>query len=172
MKRLIAAVLLAVFAAVGFAQPAFAHNTLTSSNPKDGSSIAAAPDTVTLTFNDDVQPGEGNQIVVSGPGDTRWTSGSAQVDVDGTKAGISLPPLGPAGEYTIAYRILSADGHVVKDVLSFTLTEDGDGKPLSTGADDGGEDSGGLPLWVWIVGAVVLLGAGLVFALRLGREQE
>lgn len=172
MKRLIAAVLLAVFAAVGLAQPAFAHNTLTSSNPKDGSSIAVAPDAVTLTFNDDVQPGEGNQIVVGGPDGTRWTSGSEPVDVDGTKASTALPPLGPAGKYTVAYRILSADGHVVKDVISFTLTEDGGGQPLSTGAAEGGEDPGGLPLWVWIVGAVVLLGAGLVFALRLGREQE
>ncbi|MDI5980810.1 copper resistance protein CopC, partial [Amycolatopsis magusensis] len=31
-------------------------------------------------------------------------------------------------------------------------------------------DSGGVPLWVWIAGAVVLLALGLVFALRAGKE--
>lgn len=170
MKRLFALVLLALVAAVGLAQPAFAHNTLIDSNPKDGAQVEAAPDTVTLKFNDDVQPGEGNQIVVNGPGGTRWTSAAAKVDVDGTTASAKLPALGPAGKYTVAYRILSADGHVVKNVISFTLTKDGGGQSLSAAAED--EESGGLPPWVWIGGAVLLLGAGLVFALRLGREQE
>lgn len=170
MKRLLTAALLALVAAVGLAQPAFAHNTLIDSNPKENSRIDVAPDAVTLTFNDDVQPGEGNQVVVSGPGGTRWTSPTAKVDVDGQTARAALPALGPAGKYTVAYRILSADGHVVKNAISFTLTQDGGGESLSASPED--EDSGGLPLWVWIGGAVLLLGAGLAFALRLGREQE
>lgn len=170
MKRLLAVVLLALVAAVGLAQPAFAHNTLVDSNPKKDSRIEVAPDAVTLKFNDDVQPGEGNQIVVSGPGGTRWTSPTAKVDIDGPTARTELPALGAAGKYTVAYRILSADGHVVKNAISFTLTKDAGGQSLSPAAEE--EESGGLPLWVWIGGAVLLLGAGLVFALRLGREQE
>lgn len=184
MRRLLTVALLTVFAVLGLAQPAFAHNTLISSNPADKASVDEAPEAVTLTFNDTVQPGPGNQIVVSGPGGTTWTEADAEVEVDGTKASVELPPLGPAGKYTIGYRILSADGHVVQDQLSFTLTKPGAGvaapsSEASTPDDQAkqpadqpaGEDSGGLPLWVWIVGAVVLLGAGLVFALRLGKDQ-
>lgn len=184
MRRLLAVALLTVFAVLGLAQPAFAHNTLTSSNPADKASIDEAPDAVTLTFNDVVQQGPGNQIVVTGPGGTTWTEADGQVEVDGTKASVDLPPLGPAGKYTIGYRILSADGHVVQNQLSFTLTKPGAGAAAPSSeastpdnqaqqpADQtAGEDSGGLPLWVWIAGAVVLLGAGLVFALRLGKDQ-
>lgn len=170
MRRAVAVALVTAFALLGLAQPAFAHNTLTSSDPEDGSSIDAGPSRVTLTFNDDVQPGEGNQIAVVGPGNTLWTKDGG-VEVDGRTASIPLAPLGPAGEYTLNYRILSADGHVVRDQLKFTLTKAGDGRPVGKLAEteDGGD---GVPLWVWIAGAGVLLAAGLVLALRMGKEPE
>jgi hypothetical protein len=77
--------------------------------------------------------------------------------------------LGPAGVYTIAYRIISADGHPVSGTLTFTLTTAGDGTPAAPPADSAaGDDSGGVPIWVWIGGAVVVLGIGLFFALRIG----
>ncbi|MGH3431895.1 MAG: copper resistance CopC family protein [Thermocrispum sp.] len=186
MRRSVAFVVMTVLAAVGLAelaQPAFAHNTLTSSNPAKNAKVDQAPEQVTLTFNADVQSGPGNQIVVSGPDGKQYTEPSAEVAVDGTSARVDVPSLGPAGKYTIGYRILSADGHVVQNQLSFTLTTadaaaaPGSSEPggqTSGGPAASGEpaDDGGLPLWVWIAGAAVLLGAGLVFALRLGRELD
>jgi hypothetical protein len=59
-----------------------------------------------------------------------------------------------------------------------SLTKAGNGTPAPASADnagdgsaDGGSDSGGLPIWVWLAGAVVLLGAGLFVALRIGGKQ-
>lgn len=168
MTRTLIVALVSVFALLGLAQPAFAHNTLTTSDPKDGSSIAAGPEQITLTFDQAVQAGEGNQVVIGGPGKTRWADGAVEVEDNVVRT--ELPPLGPKGEYTIGYRVLSADGHVVNGVVSFTLTEPGDGKPLAGSTGTATDD--GLPLWVWIGGAVVLLAVGLVLALRMGREQE
>jgi hypothetical protein len=89
-----------------------------------------------------------------------------------------LRPLGPAGVYTIGYRVLSADGHPVIGEVTFTLTKAGTGTPASvsaakatgSGQSSAAGDSGGVPIWVWIAGAVVLLGIGLTVALRTGKE--
>ncbi|WP_253865541.1 copper resistance CopC family protein [Prauserella halophila] len=169
------------------ATPAAAHNQLIESDPADGASLDEAPEQVTLTFNQPVQQGAGedvNQIAVTGPDGGRWTAGDVQVD--GTTVTAPLHPLGPAGEYVIGFRVLSADGHPVSEELRFTLTGPGPGddtppgaesaKPSAPAADDarsgGDDDSGGIPVWVWIVAAVVLLGAGVTVALRTGSDRS
>lgn len=191
LATIAAAILLTL---LGPAQAALAHNTLTSSTPAKNSQIAQAPKTVTLTFNAQVQNSPGNQIVVTGPGGTRYTTSDDEVRADGSSAKIDLASLGKKGKYTIGYRVLSADGHVIQNQFSFTLTQDDSSvAPTSTPAEpsasnntgqtaeqtapepqataaDQPETDDGLPLWVWIAGALVLLGAGLVFALRLGRD--
>ncbi len=106
---------------------------------------------------------------------------------------VPVRPLGPAGEYTVGYRVLSTDSHPVQGAVRFTLTApgpgtaaapapSGDGAPEAVAAPDGpastgpssdssdGSDSGGTPVWPWIAGAVLLLGAGVAAALRLGRS--
>ena len=75
--------------------------------------------------------------------------------------------------------MVSADGHPVSGKTSFTLTTAGPGSPdaqvpAATAAPNAvpsaaPPDAGGAPVWPWIVGAVVLVGAGVVLALRLGR---
>ena len=76
--------------------------------------------------------------------------------------------LGAAGDYTIAYRVTSADGHPVSGTVPFTLTEAGSGTPASTVAATA--DDGGIPVWPFVVGAVVVLGGGLAMVLRGGRR--
>lgn len=172
------ATLVAVLALLGAAPQALAHNTLTGSDPKEGTKVDVAPDTVTLMFDQEVQSGDVNQIVVNGPDGGQWARG--QVEVDGTEVSRSLGELGPAGEYTIGYRILSADGHPVTGEIPFTLTTAGNGTPAETPSvqqdaqgdtPDSEEPGAVIPTWVWIVSAVLLLGVGVWLALRQGREQ-
>jgi len=74
-------------------------------------------------------------------------------------------PLGPAGSYTIAYRIVSADGHPVEGSVSFTLTAAGTGSPNpDTPADQGTSDS--IPAWVWILAAAIVLVVVVLLGLR------
>lgn len=172
MRRAVVVVVVAMLALAGLATPAFAHNQLISSNPADQATVESSPSTIELTFDQPVQRGEGlNTIAVTGPEGTNWSVGTP--DVASNVVSATVDPLGPAGEYQIGYRVLSADGHPVSGDLTFTLTTAGQGTPAPASSDDGGTasgpaDEGGLPIWVWILGAVVLLGAGLTVAMRIG----
>ncbi|HEX8868995.1 MAG TPA: copper resistance protein CopC, partial [Lentzea sp.] len=59
MKRALVAFLFAGAAVLATAAPAAAHNALISSDPKDKTSLEVGPSTVTLTFDQDVQGGQG-----------------------------------------------------------------------------------------------------------------
>jgi len=171
MRRLTVVVVTALLAMVGLAGTALAHNVLVDSNPKAGSSVDAGPPTVTLTFDQPVQEGEQfNSIVVIGPNGDHWEGG--KTTVDGRTVSVPLRPLGPAGKYQIGYQILSNDGHPVRAQVAFTLTKAGNGTP-TPGTNTVSQDSGGgLPIWVWIAGAVVLLGVGVTLALRSGNPKK
>ncbi|HWC80241.1 MAG TPA: copper resistance CopC family protein [Pseudonocardiaceae bacterium] len=176
MRRLLIGCALAGAAVFGLATPAFAHNVLVGSNPADGARLATGPTSVELDFNAPVQNGP-NVITVIGPGGGHWEQ-TQNATVDGDTVATSVAPLGPAGVYTVGYRIISADGHPVQGEVTFTLTKAGNGKAVAGGtaagpaASGGGSGSGGLPVWVWIVGVLVLLGIGVVVVLRMGRRTE
>ena len=120
LSRLLVLVLLTLAAGVGLAGPAAAHNVLTSSDPTDGSTLQTAPTTVRLTFDQPVQNFE-PIVTVIGPDGQRYESGTPQVDSTVVTAGVGALPV--AGAYTIAYRIVSADGHPVQGEIKFELAE-------------------------------------------------
>lgn len=172
-RAVLATLVLAAIAMVTTATPASAHNVLISTDPAKNASLETGPARITLTFDAPVQGGDINQVAVTGPGGTRWAEGS--VTITGNVVTAPVRPLGPAGVYTVGFRILSADGHPVEDQYTFTLTKAGNGTPATASAATGTSPSGGssgVPVWVWIVGAVVLLVIGLTLALRMGRERS
>ncbi|MDT7701315.1 MAG: copper resistance protein [Pseudonocardiales bacterium] len=174
--------LVATLALLLGASPAFAHAEFESSDPADGASLATGPSTISVTFSDTMQQGF-NELTVIGPdGTTHYENGEVLADGDTVSVGVN--PLGPAGRYQIGYRVLSDDGHPVSGSVAFTLTAPGpaaaqlassaaaapapaDAAPAPVAQQDTG--SGGSPVWPWIVGAVVLVAAGVFVAMRLGR---
>lgn len=94
-----------------------AHNSLQSTDPADGSSVATPPTHVTLTFD---QPAQalGTEIVVLGPDGSTVSTGTAEL-VDSTVAQALVADL-PAGAYTVQWRVTSADGHPLSGELTFT----------------------------------------------------
>jgi hypothetical protein len=176
IKRVGGAVVVALIALLWSATPAAAHNTLIGSTPTNGAQVDSGPDKVELTFDQPVQFGQGlNTVAVLGPNNDHWEAGSPQVASNVVTAAVR--PLGPAGIYKIGYRVLSADGHPVNGEVAFTLTKAGTGTPgpaIQPGeaTPASGDSGGGVPAWVWIVGAAALLAAGLVLALRMGKGQE
>jgi copper resistance protein C len=176
MRRVLTLVLAVGAALLLGAAPAWAHSQLDASNPANGASVATPPSSVSLTFNEDVQPGF-TVITLIGPDGKDYHSGDV-TETDQTVK-VDALPLGPAGQYQIGYRVVSADGHPVSGKTTFTLTTAGPGSPDAKVPDASAApnavpsaappDAGGAPVWPWIVGAVVLVAGGVVLALRLGR---
>lgn len=98
------------------AGPASAHTELTGSDPADGATVTSPPASVTLTFNEQVQAFLPT-VVVTGPDGQPYTAGDPTPS--GSNISAPLKPLGPAGPYTVAYRIVSADDHPVAGQTTF-----------------------------------------------------
>jgi methionine-rich copper-binding protein CopC len=154
---------------------AMAHNELLGTDPSDGAQLATTPVRVILTFDLPAQHGF-STVVVTGPDGHQWQAGPATEQ--GTVVMAPIRPLGPAGKYTVAWRIVSADGHPVHGTFQFTLTTPGVGTapapPLDTGraTPATGTRSGGAAVWPWLAGVGALLVAGVVLALRASRTRR
>lgn len=170
----------AVPAAVLGAPVAAAHAVLLASDPEDGAALEAAPERVTLSFNEEINPSFVT-VAVTGADRTDHVRGEATVEGEQVSAGIG--PLDD-GEYTVGYRVTSADGHVITGSTRFAVGSPGatdgaggaDPGPTATDASTAevtADDSAttGVSTAVWVVGglAVVLVGAA-VFLLRRGDD--
>ncbi len=166
MRRALAVLLALAAVALCGAGTAAAHSVVVSCDPADGAEVQAGPRVASITFNEALQTSFASLTVV-GPDGNLWSRGEPRVH--GPVIEVDLGELGPAGKYTLAYRVTSADGHVVSGTRSFTLTAAGTGTPgpaASTAGATSGSGSGGVPLWPFIVAAVLLFAGGLAFALR------
>ena len=111
--------------AVLLATPAGAHAVLVRSTPPGRATLAEKPDRVQLWFNERLEPAFSSVSVWSSAG-TQVDAGDARVSPDDARRlSVTLPPL-PPGAYSVRYRVLSVDGHVVDSSFSFTLRD----KPL------------------------------------------
>ncbi len=146
------------------APTAGAHTALTATAPAADSTVAAGPTRVTATFNEPLQPTFAAMTVV-GPDENLWSSGDAEVR-DATVS-VALRPLGPAGKYTVNYRVTSADGHVVAGSWAFTVTSAGTGQPGP--AVEASAPDRRIPLWPLVVGALVLTAGAVVWSMRRRR---
>ncbi|WP_328389756.1 copper resistance CopC family protein [Nocardia sp. NBC_00416] len=154
-----------LFLTLGLAAgPAAAHSAVVGSDPAEGATVQVGPQRATITFNEPLQPSFPAMTVV-GPDGNLWSKGEPVVD--GRNLSVEVGALGPVGEYRMAFRVTSADGHVVDGDRSFTLSTPGSGipGPPADAQASGGGSGGGIPVWVYIVGAIVLFGGGLAFAL-------
>lgn len=100
------------------ATPAWAHAELTSVSPADGDVLTAPPRTIELTFSEPLITAAAT-VVVTDDRDLVVTRDRSRVD--GTSVSIPWPVDLPPGDYTIAYRVVSGDGHPIKGTSRFTL---------------------------------------------------
>jgi copper resistance protein C len=150
------------FAATLTAGAASAHAARVSTDPADNATVSTGPTHVSAVFNEPLQTTFAAMTVV-GPDRNLWSAGQPQVQ--GAVVSVGVRPLGPTGNYTVNYRVTSADGHVVSGSWSFRLTTPGTGTPGPM-ADASDTSGGDLPVWPFIAGAVVLVGGAALWAAR------
>jgi copper resistance protein C len=180
MTRRAAAAFAAVFAMswvlVGIAAtPASAHAHLVRAVPGDGATVISAPARVRLVFDENVRTPAA--LVVTGLSGTRVDHGQVQV-LDNT-ASVRVDVM-TAGRYTVAFRVVSADGHPVSAQTSFRFAPGGTaragtvqsgttGHAMHTGheaAATAGGFSRGRVIGI-VAGAGLLLGLALLTVRRL-----
>jgi len=99
------------------AAPASAHDVAESTSPTGGSTVAAVPDTVSVTFNN--RPlALGASIAVNDASGQNWADGPVEI-VDAVVSQ-KLSPGAPAGKYTVVWRVVSSDSHPIEGNFTFT----------------------------------------------------
>ena len=96
------------------------HAYLVKSSPARRAVLSGAPARVVLWFNERLEA-QFSQVSVWGTARQQVDGGDVQVDADDAKKlSVGIPTL-PAGTYTVKYRVLSVDGHIVESEFPFTV---------------------------------------------------
>ncbi len=121
--RAAAVTLLTIAAACSWPSAAAAHSQLEAATPAAGSTLDAAPAQVTLRFSAGVLPQYADVAVQVGDGESSAVPVEVQNDtVTGDLAALA-PGAGGTQEptaWTVAYRIVSADGHPITGEVTFS----------------------------------------------------
>lgn len=102
------------------AAPVHAHAVLVRSAPSHRAVLGQAPERVELWFNERLEPAYSTVTI--------WNEAGRQVDErdatvapdDPRRLSVSIATRA-AGRYTVQYRVLSVDGHVVDSRFTFTV---------------------------------------------------
>jgi len=101
--------------------PASAHTVLVTSSPQKDSVIESLPSAISLTFAEDlVSIGNSNSISVVDENGEEVSQGD--VSVSGSALSKNLIAGDKTGIFKVDYRAVAADGHVIQDSFTFTVT--------------------------------------------------
>ena len=115
MKTLITALLAAL---AGLPTVALAHAKLMQSTPANGSTLTVAPTTIQLKFD---EPARLTSLGLLKTGDKATTKIGLLTKKSLSVHSVSLPKLTP-GAYTITYRVVGDDNHLMSGSLGFTVS--------------------------------------------------
>ena len=105
---------------VAMAPTTSAHANLQVSTPADGESLEIAPEEIRLTFSEELFEELVEISILDAAGDLYSTIEVEQTPPPGTDVIFPWPTQAPPGDYSIAYRVVSADGHPVTGTISFS----------------------------------------------------
>lgn len=168
-----------------------AHSVLVASTPASGATLAELPAEFSVTMNEALLSAAGDAafaLRVHGADGLYYGDGCLTI-VDATMS--TDAAIGPAGDYTLEWQVVSADGHPVGGEVPFSWTGEastsGSSTPPACGADaapgdagDAGTASGHhdtapatIPLAdvVWIVAAVLAIAVAVTIALVATRRR-
>lgn len=174
------------------APAAEAHSVLVSSTPASGETLDTLPEALSVSFNETLLAGAGDAafaLRLVGPDGLYYGDGCLSI-IDNTMSTVAA--IGPAGDYTVEWQVVSADGHPVAGEIPFswtgTATAEGTAGPPACGAtatldatqppdasnsgrpgDTASEVTLGDVLWV--LGAVLVVALAITVALVATRRR-
>jgi methionine-rich copper-binding protein CopC len=150
-----------------------AHAEFKSSVPAPDSTVATAPETVTITFTEEVKA-DGNTITVTDAAGKQVDTGAVTLDkndADRTTLIVALNQGLSDGLYSVEWKNNGADGHSEEGNFTFTVdtAATGAAAPASRLPATGAPDT---PFGVLFAGAVVVIGLGLFMRRGAQRRAE
>jgi copper transport protein len=153
-------------AAVAWPAAAAAHATLEHTTPRFGTRLQAAPPAVRLQFDQSVEALPSAISVYTAKG--RTVSGPTTTSADHRTISARLPSLA-RGAYTVRWRVVSADSHVVSGVFTFGVRHRAPPATEAFGAS-GPTTREHIVRWLYFL-ALALLAGGLGFRLLIARGE-
>lgn len=142
---------------------ATAHGGGVKTNPDHGEVLEQLPAEATVSFG---QAPTKADVVLETPAGTVV---KLKTQISDTTVTVVLPPTGPRGDYTLSYRVVSADGHPVDGSATFTVTTGPEPAattpaPAETVRPSTADGTGGWSSLAMAGGAALIaLAAGLLF---------
>lgn len=113
---------------LGTTSTVFAHAKYERSNPGHRSIVTRSPEHIKIWFSEQLEPAY-STIVVKNKDGKPVSDEKATVDVDDGKLLMLILPKLEVGKYSVFYRVLSVDGHVVDSKFKFRIKQAKPAKP-------------------------------------------
>ncbi|WP_420119129.1 copper resistance CopC family protein [Micromonospora sp.] len=174
--RFVAALLAGILTLFVAATPARAHNGLRSGSPARDATLTRAPTEITLEFMARLDPTLTTIVLTDG---TKRRVPTGDPVVSGATGSVRVTGPLPNGTYTVAYRVVSADGHPVQGSYPFTVADPA-GPAAAPSPDPPGPSAaavapgrgGGRATVVGVTGSVVVAQLAAAAVLRRRRRQS
>lgn len=112
--------LMTVLSLLWHSNPVMAHAALVKSDPPRRATLSAPPKQIQLWFNERIE-GAYASVVLLDSNKKSLTENNPEVVTDDPKSVVlNIPEIG-AGKYTIQYRVMSVDGHVIESSFDFNI---------------------------------------------------
>ncbi len=119
-KMAIGVALLLMLSALFQAQNAMAHASLVKSDPPRRAILTVPPKQIQLWFNEKVE-GAYASVVVRDENKNAVTENSPEIVADDPKSIVLKLHEIESGRYTVHYRVMSVDGHVIESNYDFNV---------------------------------------------------
>lgn len=120
LVRKVASAILGASLLFGSVSPAWSHTDVSSTTPKDGSTVEAGSNTVSVSFNDDIlNLADSSEIVVVDSENRSLKVECLKVEGKEIQAVVYFET---AGEYRVTWRTVAEDGHPLTGKFSFQVS--------------------------------------------------
>ncbi len=112
--------LMAILSLLWHSNPVMAHAALVKSDPPRRATLSTPPKQIQLWFNEKIE-GAYASVVLLDSNKKSLTENNPEVVADDPKSVVlNIPEIG-TGKYTIQYRVMSVDGHVIESSFDFNI---------------------------------------------------